>query len=669
MPLGYNPMRTPKVTSLVRLCALTALLAPLAAQAVTQTYTTVGSSTWTVPQGVTSLNVTATGGGGAGGRATGGGTGGAGGVVTNAAWTVVPGQTVAIVVGGPGTNVAGASGGGGGASSLNIGTNWIIAGGGGGGGGFGGSGTGGAGGSGCGGNGVAGGGAPAGGSGSGGGGGNGGVGGAGAGTGGQAGAKGGNGNGGSGGTGYALTTPANNGGLGVGAGQGGSGATFTDTSSYGGGGGGGGGFGGGGGGGSGAGTDGGGGGGGSTGGTCAPGSNGGARGASGTAGSVSFSYTAYTLGGTITGLTAGGLVLSAGTTPNQTVSPASGATAFTFANAFLGNYNVTVQTQPAGMVCTVTNGAGSISAANVSNVAVACKANQTITFGAQPGQTYVSGGTFNINPVATASSGLPVTYAVGPSTVCTMGSGTTVNIIGAGTCAITASQGGNANYNAATPVTQNVNVAKANQTITFGSQAGRTYAPGGTFAINPVATASSGLAVAYAVSPNTVCTMGSGTTVNIIGAGTCAITASQAGDGNYNAAASVTQNVVIAKAAQTLTFPAQTTPRPTFVDGGTFSINPLATSASPNSSNTITYSSLTPLVCTVSGTTVSMLKPGTCTLAADQAGNGNYLDAAQVRQDVMILPPPTAIPTLNQWGLMLMGLLAAGVGMRRLRRV
>jgi len=36
---------------------------------------------------------------------------------------------------------------------------------------------------------------------------------------------------------------------------------------------------------------------------------------------------------------------------------------------------------------------------------------------------------------------------------------------------------------------------------------------------------------------------------------------------------------------------------------------------------------------------------------------------------VVIVPAPTAIPTLSEWGLMLMGLLAAGLGARRLRRL
>ena len=443
------------------------------------------------------------------------------------------------------------------------------------------------------------------------------------------------------------------------------------------------------------------------------GSNGGAKGVSGTAGSVSFSYTAYTLGGTITGLTAGGLVLSAGTTPNQTVSPASSATAFTFANAFMGNYNVTVQTQPTGLLCTVANAAGSIGTANVTNVAVTCRpsADLGITKTSTP-TTFTVGSSVSYSVIARNYGPNPVTGATVTDTFPTSLSACawTCAPAGGGTC--TAAGSGNINDTAvnlplnasvtytvgctvspttapgsvvvntanvtvpATMVDPNLannsasasNTAKANQTITFGAQPGQTYAPGGTFTINPVATASSGLPVSYAVGPNTVCTLGSGTTVNIIGAGTCAITASQAGDANYNAATAVTQNVTIAKAAQTLTFPAQTRARRTFVDGGTFSINPVATSASPNSGSTITYSSLTPLVCTVSGTTVSMLKPGTCTIAADQAGNSNYLDAPQVTQDVVIVPAPTAIPTLNEWGLMLMGLLAAGLGMRRLRR-
>ena len=174
------------------------------------------------------------------------------------------------------------------------------------------------------------------------------------------------------------------------------------------------------------------------------------------------------------------------------------------------------------------------------------KASQTITFGAQTSpQTYSSGGTFAINPTATASSGLAVTYSSTTTSVCTV-SGTTVTMVTTGTCTIAADQTGNSNYAAAAQVTQSVTIGKASQTITFGAQTSpRTYAVGGTFAINPTATASSGLAVTYSSTTTTICTV-SGTTVNMTNAsGTCTIAANQAGDGTYNAAPQVTQSVEI----------------------------------------------------------------------------------------------------------------------------
>ena len=209
-------------------------------------FSTAGTHAWTVPAGVTAVQIVATGGGGGGGTFIGGN----GGRVT-ATLSVAGGDVLNLFVGGGGFAAA-QTGGGGGASSVNAGTtNQIIAGGGGGSGfGIGGDGTGGNGG----GNGT-----PAGAKGahaSGGFGGNGGIGGAGGSTtSGLPGSAGGNGNGGAGG-------PGGNGGAGgVGSGTGTGGAG--GIASFGGGGGGG--YGGGGGAGSGAADDGGGGGGGSIG--------------------------------------------------------------------------------------------------------------------------------------------------------------------------------------------------------------------------------------------------------------------------------------------------------------------------------------------------------------------------------------------------------------------
>ena len=55
--------------------------------------------------------------------------------------------------------------------------------------------------------------------------------------------------------------------------------------------------------------------------------------------------------------------------------------------------------------------------------------------------------------------------------------------------------------------------------------------------------------------------------------------------------------------------------------------------------NAVTFASTTPLVCTVSGSTATIVSAGTCSLTADQAGNGNYEAAPQVTASVVIKVP------------------------------
>jgi hypothetical protein len=87
---------------------------------------------------------------------------------------------------------------------------------------------------------------------------------------------------------------------------------------------------------------------------------------------VACASAAFTVGGTISGLTGNGLVLANGA---DTTSPAPGATAFTFPTklASAATFDVTVATQPAGQTCTVSNGAGVILTSSVGNVAVTCQ--------------------------------------------------------------------------------------------------------------------------------------------------------------------------------------------------------------------------------------------------------------------------------------------------------
>jgi hypothetical protein len=178
------------------------------------------------------------------------------------------------------------------------------------------------------------------------------------------------------------------------------------------------------------------------------------------------------------------------------------------------------------------------------------KANQTITFGALAAGTY---GNAPFVLTATASSGFPVSYVSSDPGVATV-SGSTVTILKAGSTTLTASQAGDANYNAAPTAPQTLVVEKADQTITFGALAARIY---GDAAFGLTATASSGLAVNYASSDPAVATV-SGSTVTILKAGSTTITASQAGNGDFNAAASVPQTLTVNKAALFITADSRT---------------------------------------------------------------------------------------------------------------
>jgi len=131
--------------------------------------------------------------------------------------------------------------------------------------------------------------------------------------------------------------------------------------------------------------------------------------------------------------------------------------------------------------------------------------------------------------------------------VCTI-SGSAIAFVSAGTCSITASQAGNANYVAATPVTQTFSVTKGGNTITFGSLPSRALGSG---AFKLTATASSGLPVTYAATTTQTCSV-TGSIVTLLATGQCTIVASQAGNGSYAAATPVSQTFSITKAATTV---------------------------------------------------------------------------------------------------------------------
>ena len=261
------------------------------------------------------------------------------------------------------------------------------------------------------------------------------------------------------------------------------------------------------------------------------------------------------------------------------------------------------------------------------NFALSGPANQTISNLQFSPATLVLGGSTTAS--ATTNSGLAVTFSSLTPAVCTSSgiNGSTVISSAAGTCTIAANQLGNANYNAAPQVTQSLTVLPAPQTIGIITFTPSILSLGSSTMAS--ASATSGLPVGFSSITQTLCTV-NGSTVTSLAAGICTIAANQIGNGNYSAAPQVTKSLTVDKVPQiigAISF----TPA-TLALGGTTAASATATSGLP-----VSFTSTTPSVCTtvgINGSTVMSLTAGTCTIAANQAGNANYYAAPQVTRDV-----------------------------------
>jgi len=255
----------------------------------------------------------------------------------------------------------------------------------------------------------------------------------------------------------------------------------------------------------------------------------------GTAGSATFTVTVTRSSGSpntttmsISGLPAGATgafgAQSAWSPPSGTGTRTVPLTINVTAAVAAGSYSFTVLASGQGPDPT---GTGTL-------VVQAAPLPQTITFGPLANKIF---GDPDFTVSANASSGLPVSFAATGN--CTV-AGTLVSLTGAGSCTITASQAGNASWLPAPDVQQNFAIAKADQTITFNPLADKTVIDSD-FTVN--ATASSGLAVSFSATGD--CTV-TGNLVHLTGVeGSCAITASQAGDDNYNPAADGAQTFAV----------------------------------------------------------------------------------------------------------------------------
>ncbi len=154
------------------------------------------------------------------------------------------------------------------------------------------------------------------------------------------------------------------------------------------------------------------------------------------------------------------------------------------------------------------------------------------------------------------------------------------------------------------------------------------------------ATSSSGLLPSFASATPSTC-VAEGAKVSFSAVGTCTIEALQTGDGEYQAAAPVQQSFTVAPASQTVSF-TSTAPTSAVAGGAPYAVSALSTSGLP-----VTFSSLTPAVCSAEAATVSFIAAGTCTIAAAQAGNGDYEAAAEVMQSFSVAPAAALGPGLT----------------------
>jgi hypothetical protein len=226
----------------------------------------------------------------------------------------------------------------------------------------------------------------------------------------------------------------------------------------------------------------------------------------------------------------------------------------------------------------------------------------TKTFGNMP---------FSIRAPSTNSNGL-FTYTSSDISVATI-VGNVVTIVSAGTSTITASQAATTSFSAET-ISATLTVNPATPLLTNFSAITKTFGDA-TFNITPPSSNSSGL-ITYTSSNRLVATIADNS-INIVGAGSCTISATQASTANYTTGI-ITTSLVVSKA---------TTSMINFtISERTFGIAPFTlVPPTTNSNGLITYTSSNTDVATIVGNNVTIVGIGNSTITAVQPSTANFL--------------------------------------------
>ena len=222
---------------------------------------------------------------------------------------------------------------------------------------------------------------------------------------------------------------------------------------------------------------------------------------------------------------------------------------------------------------------------------------------------------------------------------CVISNGTATST-GAGSCVVTVTRAGDPNYSSLTSSTFTVTIGKSNQSLIFTSTVPSVVTSGMTF--TPVATSTSGLSAAYSIanSSSSVCVINNGI-VSLVSSGTCIIEAAQAGNANYNPAATITQSLSVGLINQSISFPA--IPTKHFADPA------FAAGATASSGRPVTYVSTTTSICTVDSATglITILLVGDCTIVSSSAGDSSYAAASSVSRTFAVSPIVAGKPAIT----------------------
>ncbi|QHC69304.1 HYR domain-containing protein [Rathayibacter sp. VKM Ac-2801] len=256
----------------------------------------------------------------------------------------------------------------------------------------------------------------------------------------------------------------------------------------------------------------------------------------------------------------------------------------------------------------------------------------TVSFGGGLPEDPRVGGSTTPTIVRGPSSADPVLAASGACSV----DGGVVSFDSAGACTLTLDQAGDSRYGAAPQAVRTFEIGRGAQTLAFTSTAPTATAKGATYTPT-VRAGGSSAAVVIATTTPTICSAAGGT-VSFLAAGSCVVTADQAGDVSHDAAPQITQQMTVAaaaatgKKAQTLAF---TSTMPTAPERGiAYPVTAKATSRLPVK---FFASGACTLTATGAGTaTVRLTGTTLCTVRATQPGDSEWRAATSTTQTLQV---------------------------------